>query len=177
MVLSNGYMAPQYLYSYLYSSSSEKEEMMVCTCGEWYRFPSSYFLPKNIQLGYLPSSFHGQLPQPFTPYGSTQKSLEYQTGTFNHINAEELDRYVQDISQCHYIVEYIPPTTTTTSVPECIQYIQQDEVDWQMIQEYPFLDVASTSTLHRAYYIPFLRKPGINVHYGSYTLFQRRNKQ
>ena len=52
MALSHGYMAPQYLYSHLYSTftmeNTNKETTMVSTCGEWYRFPSFYFLPTRV---------------------------------------------------------------------------------------------------------------------------------
>lgn len=35
----------------------------VCVAKEWYRFPSSFFLPPNTELLFLRSGFEGQLPQ------------------------------------------------------------------------------------------------------------------
>ena len=38
----------------------------LCVGGEWHRYPSSFYIPhKNIDVSFLRSDFHGQLPQPF----------------------------------------------------------------------------------------------------------------
>ncbi|CAM9376739.1 unnamed protein product [Phaeothamnion confervicola] len=43
-----------------------RRALRVCVGAEWYRFPSSFFLPNDrAELVYLRSAFRGQLPQPF----------------------------------------------------------------------------------------------------------------
>lgn len=37
----------------------------ICMGREWYRFPSSYFLPDNARLAFIKSGFDGLLPGPF----------------------------------------------------------------------------------------------------------------
>jgi alpha-1,2-mannosyltransferase len=61
MALSKYYTSPLKVFASLPVTS----QGLVCTCGEWYRFPSSYYLPEGFQLGFLPSSFSGQLPKYF----------------------------------------------------------------------------------------------------------------
>lgn len=45
---------------------------LVCMGGEWYRFPSSFFLPHDgLRLAFVRSHFRAQLPQPFRPGNGT----------------------------------------------------------------------------------------------------------
>ena len=69
---------------------------MVCIGKEWYRFPSSFFLPDapvRAELRFLPSSFHGQLPQ---PYAAENATWVVQPG-FNDLNQEDPTRYVRGV--------------------------------------------------------------------------------
>lgn len=48
----------------------QAREMMqpvrLCVGGEWHRYPSSFYIPnEKIEVNFLRSDFHGQLPQPF----------------------------------------------------------------------------------------------------------------
>jgi len=188
------YSAPLMVYRELFhrASSSSKNNndqrtttpatsttTYVCTAGEWYRFPSSFFLPPNHQLGFLKSSFTGQLPQPYTEYGSRQESLLVQgNGKFNDVNEEEMDRYV-DIGQCSYVVELVPSARDGDTIPESLQYMELDESSggvssagsWTQLASYKYLDAESTPLLHRILYLPFGRD-GKVVHKG-YNLYGR----
>lgn len=69
--LYHHFKAPLRIYEDFYysNSSSSFESSSLCIGKEWYRVPSSFFLPE-MQAGTLPllrvnSSFDGQLPQPF----------------------------------------------------------------------------------------------------------------
>lgn len=74
--------------------------VVVCIGGEWYTFPTHFFLPKNSRLEYIRGNFHGQLPQHFSAlHGTSGPPLQ----TFNDQNAEELSRYV-NLSSCDYLV-------------------------------------------------------------------------
>ena len=146
----------------------------VCTGGEWYRFPSSFFLPNNTQLSFLKSSFDGQLPQPFTHYGSRSKSLEFQSGKFNDMNEEEIDRYI-DINQCSFVVEIVSITSDAAEdTPECLEYMKADSSgSWSRLSSYGYLDAESTPTIHRILYLPFGRDG--KVKYKAYNLYARQN--
>jgi alpha-1,2-mannosyltransferase len=176
MLLTDGYTAPLKLYSDLYRISSSQgfgsenirkdgAPSLICTGGEWYRFPSSYHLPKNASLAFLKSSFDGQLPQPFTQFGSKQESLALQGG-FNDLNEEDVARYV-DISDCAFAIEIVGEGDEAVS--EVMKYMIEDEHDWKLVAQHDFLDADKTSSLHRILYLPMIRKAA----YKKYSLFQR----
>jgi len=186
--LNNHYSAPVEIYRTLFSHAAasasvvDNKVIYVCTAGEWYRFPSSFFLPPNHQLGFLKSSFTGQLPQPFTIFGSKEESLEVQVGKFNADNKEEMDRYAE-IEQCSYIVEMVPYMASDVPVeaengphiPECVQYMASDSDggSWMLLASHDYLDTLSTPLLHRALYLPIGRSG--NVIYNRYNLYERES--
>lgn len=176
LALHHYYTAPLALYRDLfYQVTSGAQEIVaakkyVCTGGEWYRFPTSFFLPDNVQLGFLKTSFGGQLPQPFTPHGSRSKSLDVQTGRFNDMNVEELDRYL-DVSKCSYIVEMISNASDKSS-PECLHYMDSDTSgSWSRISSFRYLDAELTPALHRILYLPFGREG--KVQFKEYNLYSK----
>ena len=133
---------------------------MVCTCGEWYRFPSSFFLPKNTQLGFLKSSFTGQLPQPFSEFGSRPESGDV-LQPFNNQNLEQPERYV-NLEDCRWVIDL--------EESGCIPHDDSSKI---IIAQAPFLDAAGTSTVHRILYIPFWHERAMEsgkVHYHNYLL-------
>ena len=169
------YSAPLKAYAHLHDSviaAEHDEPVAACVGGEWYRYPSSFYLPPNAHLAFLKSSFGGQLPQPFTEYGSKEKSLTVQKGVFNDMNEEEVDRYV-DIKACAYIIELVGDDDFAgAQVPEGLQYISEDGAEkWQQVAHYNYLNVDRTSSLHRIFYIPILRDE--RVAYDKYVIYQR----
>lgn len=178
MALHHHYHAPLDLYQRLFTHSSQmpppsggRDKHYVCTGGEWYRFPSSFFLPSTAQLGFLKSSFGGQLPQPFTPHGSKAQSLDVQSGRFNDVNREEMDRYLS-IEDCTYVIEMVSPGSSAHSdeIPECLQYMATDTTgSWSLLSSFRYLDAESTPALHRILYLPFGREN--NVVYKEYNLY------
>lgn len=109
----------------------------VCVGKEWYRFPTSFFLPERtklnaaiyslgyektpggpVELAFIESHFKGQLPQPFltSDHGTTVSR-----STFNDLNLEEKDRYVP-IETCDYIIDFELPGTSYTSPNEYEHY-------------------------------------------------------
>lgn len=155
MALSKYYTAPLKVFAALPVSTPG----LVCTCGEWYRFPSSYYLPQGYQLGFLPSSFSGQLPKAFGPEGSRAGS------NFNDANKEEHDRYV-DPDSCDYVVEL-----ESSADADCLAVMSKSSsVEWTKLVNEPFLNAQETASLHRILYIPFLHK----AVYSSYSLYARK---
>ena len=60
------YHAPLEIYKPLQSLQYASVDGAVCLGKEWYRFPSSYFLPKNMRAKFIKSAFDGLLPGQFS---------------------------------------------------------------------------------------------------------------
>jgi alpha-1,2-mannosyltransferase len=59
------YSAPMAVYSALQTPGLTKPGDILCLGKEWYRFPSSYFLPKGVRAKFIRSEFNGLLPGEF----------------------------------------------------------------------------------------------------------------
>jgi hypothetical protein len=79
---------------------SHHHTVNVCTGGEWYQFPSHFFLPPHARLQYIDDHFGGILPQHFAPLNGTAAVL---LQAFNNRNREEKARYVP-LLECDYLV-------------------------------------------------------------------------
>ena len=63
----NAYRAPLEVYRPRQRNESyAHEETSLCIGKEWYRFPSSYFLPNNVRARFIKSAFDGLLPGQFS---------------------------------------------------------------------------------------------------------------
>jgi hypothetical protein len=71
-----------------------------------------------------------------------------------------MDRYVE-VETCDYIVEL-----ETSKEAECLSYLTDE---WTLLKQWPYLDAASTSTLDRILYLPYLHK----ATYVQYSLFAK----
>lgn len=60
--LITAYRAPLKIYEPLGLPEYAKMEANVCIGKEWYRFPSSYFLPQGMRAKFIKSEFDGLLP-------------------------------------------------------------------------------------------------------------------
>ncbi|OWZ00604.1 Alpha mannosyltransferase, partial [Phytophthora megakarya] len=117
-VVSNvvNFSAPLRVYQHLYANVLPNPEtgmlldaphaatpsVNLCLLKEWYRFPTSFFIPSNsTKVQFVKSSFSGLLPKAFE---------EHQNGTsiiptaMNDQNREEPSRYVP-IDTCDYVVD------------------------------------------------------------------------
>ena len=63
--LLTAYRAPLQVYSPLFELEMVTPEKTLCLGKEWYRFPSSYFLPKGMHAKFIKSNFDGLLPGEF----------------------------------------------------------------------------------------------------------------
>ena len=59
------YRAPLQVYSALQKPDVARSGDVLCLGKEWYRFPSSYFLPKGMRAKFIRSDFDGLLPGEF----------------------------------------------------------------------------------------------------------------
>ncbi|RLL96768.1 hypothetical protein CFD26_102476 [Aspergillus turcosus] len=148
----------------------------VCFGKEWYRFPSSYFLPNGMRAKFIKSEFRGLLPGEFPDApsysGLIQGTSQIPAG-MNDRNEEDLGKYV-DISQCSYLVDsYFPGRAATELEPDYVH----DESEWEAITCKDFLDTSQSSLLGRLIWVPdFPMLPArFRRSWGQYCLLQRRN--
>ena len=96
MATVSAYGAPLEIYKPLQSPEFSDTEGTVCIGKEWYRFPSSYFLPKKMRAGFVKSAFDGLLPGQFSEV--TTDSGLYPTWRvppgMNDQNIEDPGKYV-----------------------------------------------------------------------------------
>lgn len=119
--------------------------MSACVGKEWYRFPSSFFLPPGAgPLLWLRAGFGGQLPQPFAEW---PRGLSALPAHMNDRNRDEPSRY-SELDRCDVVVDV---ELRSQAEPSAVA----DAATWERVHCAPFLDAAaSTSTLARAFYIP-----------------------
>ncbi|KAK6735534.1 hypothetical protein RB195_018628 [Necator americanus] len=101
------------------------DPLRVCVGKEWYRFPSSFFLPqtavdarsrkRGIHLFFLKSEFSGLLPK-YYPQGKLPFITRRIPTEMNDLNREEMSRYVP-LDTCDYVVDLDVPDQATTLEP------------------------------------------------------------
>lgn len=120
----------------------------VCTGKDWYRFPSSFFLPaSNYQLRFVRSEFDGMLPAYFSD-GENATTLVH--SYFNDGNiADEFMLF--NYTKCHFMFD-LDTGVKTELEPNYAQKLK----DWTIMKQMPFLNAAKSHSLYRAFYIPFV---------------------
>lgn len=180
IALSKYYTAPLHIYSQLPDviaggksteliDSDKSSADVVCTCGEWYRFPSSFYIESEV-FGFAPSTFTGQLPQPFSKEGSGPP-----TSTSNHFNDKNLPEAgsYMPFERCDFVIEL------STSLHSCTGQNRSNTEDtkWNPIAKEPFFDAeATTSTIHRILYIPQLHDSAVRsgkVQYIDFVIYAK----
>lgn len=91
------YSAPLRVYDALEQPGVAQKGAFLCLGKEWYRFPSSFFLPQSMQAKFVQSEFSGLLPGEFAD-GSTMQALLSGTSAIpsgmNDRNEEDPSKYV-----------------------------------------------------------------------------------
>lgn len=158
----SAYSAPMSLYGPLGTGRPGESGIggsgdSVCFGKEWYRFPSSYFLPRDMHAKFIPSEFRGLLPGEFS---EARTGFGFWGGTWlptsglNDQNEEDPGKYVT-IRSCMFMVDTQYPLHTSPPPPREPDYIA-DEDKWEVVHCIPFLDIANTHVLSRILYIPDL---------------------
>ncbi|KAE9567600.1 Alpha-1,2-mannosyltransferase [Colletotrichum fructicola] len=158
----SAYSAPMRLYSPLGAGVSGQQGLgfrgdNVCFGKEWYRFPSSYFLPRDMHAKFVRSEFRGLLPGEFA---EARTGFGFWSGTWmptkgmNDRNEEDMGKYV-DQRTCGFLVDAQYPERNDPLPPNEPDYIA-DEEHWEVVKCVPFLDAANTHFLARALWVPDL---------------------
>ncbi|XP_046854479.1 alpha-1,2-mannosyltransferase ALG9-like [Xenia sp. Carnegie-2017] len=140
-----------------------KFKVNLCVGKEWYRFPSSFFLPKGWELKFIRSEFRGQLPKPYSLHANATKIIPTD---MNNMNKEEESRYI-DVKYCHFLMDL-----STSRITLLEPSYSLDRKNWDVVISKPFLDSYRTPHLYRPFYIPFLSQQ-FNVYTG-YSLLKSK---
>jgi alpha-1,2-mannosyltransferase len=172
------YSAPLEVYKPLQRPGVASHGDFVCLGKEWYRFPSTYFLPEGVKAKFIKSQFSGLLPGEFSEgtagFGSFPGAWMVPPG-MNDENREDPHKYT-DIGQCKFLVDsYFPGNPPSALEPNYIS----DKETWETLSCKPFLDAGHTSIFGRLLWIPdwpFI-PPAYRRKWGQYCLLrQRRNR-
>ncbi|KAJ8933722.1 hypothetical protein NQ314_013852 [Rhamnusium bicolor] len=140
----------------------DKAQVNVCIGKDWYRYPSSFFLPNpNWNIRFIKSEFNGMLPAPYT---GNENATTIIHPYFNDKNEEEPSLYF-DLSKCHFLLDLDLGKETNL---EPIYANKKDK--WKVVKSYPFLNIEMSNKYFRAFYIPFLSDRYIV--YGNFSLLQ-----
>lgn len=94
------YRAPLEIYEALEPRGVARPGDTVCFGKDWYRFPSSYFLPNGMRAKFIKSQFSGLLPGEFN---EAKTGFGFYPGTWlippgmNDRNEEDLGKYVSEV--------------------------------------------------------------------------------
>ena len=180
IALFKNYSAQMYIFHELdnpkvkYTKELEsKEEINVCIGKEWYRFPSSFFLPESFEnkkwrLKFVKSNFGGQLPN---EYSESAKSVVEATrlvdlAKFNDENLEIKERYI-DSRKCHFFIDTHNLSNTT------IKNQFKDPKKWALLTKMNFIDINKSKNIYRAIYIPYFYEK--NVKFIDFVLYKKTN--
>lgn len=147
--LTEYYFQPQLEVWKAVAPHARAREIDVCVGGDWFRYPSTFFLPRNARLAFVdPDDFLGQLPRAWysannatSVFDAAQASVD---GYFNDRNLQQLDRYL-DLADCDLLV--------APSHADSAESLRRQ--NWTVLASSSYLDAARTPTLARAYYLPF----------------------
>ncbi|KAK4444879.1 Alg9-like mannosyltransferase family-domain-containing protein [Podospora aff. communis PSN243] len=152
-----GYSAPLSIYQPLTSLGGHGDT--VCFGKEWYRFPSSYFLPRDMHAKFIRSEFRGLLPGEFS---EARTGFGFWSGTWlptmglNDRNEEDMGKYV-DLRSCVFLVDTQYPEQQKElgwKPPPNEPDFVADTQHWEEVKCVPFLDASKTSFLARALWVP-----------------------
>ncbi|PWY94733.1 hypothetical protein BO94DRAFT_553616 [Aspergillus sclerotioniger CBS 115572] len=139
----SAYNAPLKVFAPLEQPGVAQPGDSVCFGKEWYRFPSSFFLPNDMRAKFVRSEFQGLLPGEFPEAAGFSALFEgtsqIPTG-MNDRNEEDPGKYV-DISQCSFLVDSEFPSREATELEPA--YLHKD-AQWEKLACHSFLDAWQT---------------------------------
>ncbi len=115
---------------------------LVCVGDEWYRFPSSFYLPgPQYRLGFVRTGFAGLLPLAFD---AAAGGTRHAPAALNDRNEAVPEQYVAvPAAACDFWLGL-----ETEAAPAATQ--------WSLVAAEPFLDAARSPALWRAFRVPML---------------------
>jgi alpha-1,2-mannosyltransferase len=173
--LYSAYHAPMALYAPLKQIGGLEDT--VCFGKDWYRFPSSFFLPKDMHAKWVRSEFRGLLPGEFS---EARTGFGFWSGTWlptsglNDRNEEDPGKYV-DLKSCVFLVDTRYPERGEQQLPPNEPDYAKDVDRWEVVHCLPFLDAERTHFLARAMWLPEPFVPDwLKRRWGEHCLLKQR---
>ncbi|EEY65024.1 putative alpha mannosyltransferase [Phytophthora infestans T30-4] len=177
-IVSNvvNFSAPLRVYQHLYTTILPNPEsgmlltapnaatpiVTLCLLKEWYRFPTSFFIPSNsTKVEFVKSSFSGLLPKAFEQHENGTSIIP---SAMNNQNREEPSRYVP-LETCDYVVDLNLPGQQE------LKFWEEPET-WELVHSEPFLDAERSKSPYRSFYLPILTPQ--YVKYADYAIYKRK---
>mgnify|MGYP001565163979 CR=1 FL=1 len=91
---NDAFSAPLHIYEPLQSPGVAVPGGELCLGKDWYRFPSSYFLPEGMRARFVRSEFRGLLPGEFGNGEGWREGTWTVPGGMNDENLEDVGKYV-----------------------------------------------------------------------------------
>jgi len=142
---------------------NENEKITLCVGREWYRYPSSFFLPDSWKIGFIKSDFSGQLPQPYQGGADGTKAIPPH---MNDMNKEEATSYTP-LKSCDLLIDIDLPTESKFED----NYSTLNKT-WDVIYSKDFLLASKSHPFFRAFYIPF-----VSTRYTTYVKYNLLKKK
>lgn len=177
-----GYHAPLAVYAPLSSPDVAGPGDTVCLGKDWYRFPSSFFLPRDMHAKFVRSEFRGLLPGEFS---EARVGFGLWGGTWlptlglNDRNEEDLGKYV-DLKTCVFLVDTQFPERAAAAAADEEKGLEPDYVGdkerWEEVKCVPFLDAERTPFLARVMWLPDweIVPEGLRRRWGRHCLLKQR---
>ncbi|KAJ1962390.1 mannosyltransferase [Dipsacomyces acuminosporus] len=145
--------------------ADEASQKVVCMGKDWYRFPSSYWLPSGYRLEFIQSKFNGQLPGSFIPAktkSAVRNSTSAERSDFNGLNKWEHTHVVGSAeTDCDYIIDVDFPEAKydggDIEMPfaRIVRFNDGKENGlWRNVGCHGILDTERSSALARVVYVP-----------------------
>ncbi|XP_026323884.1 alpha-1,2-mannosyltransferase ALG9 [Hyposmocoma kahamanoa] len=143
VALYNNYHGPMTILNHLPPTS---EPLNICYGKDWYRYPSSFHIPRGSNIRFIRSDFKGQLP---APYSSEKNATRLIHPYFNDQNKMDR-RTLLHPSECHYLVD------SDIGEPTILQPAYHKDNNWEIVASVPFIDAKKSHSIFRAFYIPMV---------------------
>lgn len=136
----------------------------VCMGKDWYRFPSSFFLPaSNFRARFLRSEFKGILP---AYYDESANGTKISHDYFNDMNQEN-DAMYFNYEKCQFLFD-LDVGKETALEPN----YSKNTKEWTIMKSIPFLNADKSQAIYRAFFIPYISNR--YVEYGQFNLLKRK---
>lgn len=170
MSLSDNYIAPLNVYNKLPVNASGN----LCVGREWYRFPSSFFLPKDVRLRFIKSNFNGLLPGDFDESIDRLDAISAIPPNMNNLNEFDPSKLF-DFDQCDYAIDISQPIDPESGEIEFMDKSGNVRKGWELVHSEPFLNNEESSGIGRILSIPEPLIPFINskLVYHQYNLYKK----
>ncbi|CAM9014136.1 unnamed protein product [Wickerhamomyces anomalus] len=170
--LSSNYIAPLNVYNHIPANASGN----LCVGREWYRYPSSFFLPKDLRLRFIKSNFDGLLPGDFNETLSTLDSISSVPPNMNNLNKFDPSKLFE-FDQCDYAIDINQPIDQESNEIGFIDEQNNVRKGWELIHSEQFLNNPESVGPARILKFPnpFPQIPGSELVYHQYNLYKKNN--